>query len=149
MVKRKTIVAFAVMAAVVGGGYFYLRQLVYYPVVQLTLPDGLSIVAVLPETKDRKACGTATERFVAPFNSCKECKIIRTRCERELTGLELAMSQGAPVPHPVVVAQELRIAVIGPTDVAKASCKIVAADMVAKGMKSAACIQQALPIPKS
>src|SRR5437588_12089531 len=93
------------MAVVVVGlasvvAHLYVQRQVYYPVVRLNLPDGLSIAAVLPETKERKACGAANDRFVAPFKqTCKDCKIAMARCERQLEGLELAMREGAPVAY--------------------------------------------------
>src|SRR5207247_10062378 len=101
--------------------HLYVQSQVYYPVVRLDLPDGLSIAAVLPETKERKACGAANDRFVAPFKqTCKECKVAVARCERQLEVLELAMREGAPVAYPMVVARELRMAVMGPPAAAKA-----------------------------
>src|SRR5205085_11800005 len=119
--KSKIILALALIGIASVMAHLYLQSQVYYPVVRLALPDGLSITAVLPETKERNGCTKANERFVAPFKQCKDCKIMDTRCDRRLDGFELAMRQGAPVPHPMVVAQELRIAVMGPPEAAKAS----------------------------
>src|SRR5882672_12921507 len=131
---KKAIIALALVLIVAASvvAHLYVQSQVYYPVVRLNLPDGLSIAAVLPETKERKACGAANDRFVAPFKqTCKDCKIAMARCERQLEGLELAMHDGAPVPHPMVVARELRMAVMGPAEAAKAGCQVVAANMVA------------------
>ena len=149
---KKTIIALALVLIVTASvvAHLYLQSQVYYPVVRLDLPDGLSIAALLPETKERKACGAANDRFVAPFKqTCKDCKIAMARCERQLEGLELAMREGVPLPHPMVVARELRMAVMGPPEAAKAGCQIVAKDMVAKGMRTAVCIPAQLPAPKS
>src|SRR5438445_13157940 len=147
---RKVIITVVVVGVASLVAHMYVQSQVYYPVVRLDLPDGLSITAVLPETKERKACGTANDRFVGPFKqTCKDCKIAMARCERHLEGLELAMREGVPVPHPMVVARELRMAVMGPPEAAKASCQIVAADMVAKGMRTAVCIPAQLPPQKS
>src|SRR5260221_3427139 len=53
-----------------------------------------------------------TTLFRSPFRqSCKDCKVAMARCERKLGGMELAMHDSAPVPHPMVVARELRMAV--------------------------------------
>jgi hypothetical protein len=150
--NKKIIIAVALVliAAASLVAHLYVQSQVYYPVVRLNLPDGLSIAAVLPETKERKACGAANDRFVAPFKqTCKDCKIAMARCERQLEGLELAMREGAPVAYPTIVARELRMAVMGPPAAAKAGCQIVAADMVAKGMRTAVCIPAQLPAPKS
>ncbi len=113
----------------------------YHPVVHLSLPEGLSITALLPQTKGQDACTDQNERFLSPFKVCKDCKIGFARCERELEGLELAMSEGTAVPHPVVVAHELRIAVIGPPENAKLGCRAFAADIATKGVSSASCVE--------
>src|SRR5438874_9322322 len=148
--KSKIIIALALIGIASVVAHLYVQSQVYYPVVHLMLPDGLSIAAVLPETKERKSCGAANDRFVAPFKAtCKDCKIAIARCERQLEGLELAMREGAPVAYPMVVARELRMAVMGPSEAAKAGCQIVAKDMVAKGMRTAICIPAQLPTPKS
>src|SRR2546428_2632870 len=147
---KRTIITVALLAIASVVAHLYVQSQVYYPVVRLNLPDGLSIAAVLPETKERKACGAANDRFVAPFKqTCKDCKIAMARCERQLEGLELAMREGTPVAYPMVVARELRLAVMGPPEAAKAGCQIVTTDMLAKGMRTAICIPAQLPAPTS
>jgi hypothetical protein len=141
----KTIVAVVLIAAASVVAHLYVQSQVYYPVVRLELPEGLSITAVLPETAERKACGLANDRFVTPFKqTCKDCKVAMARCERHLEGLELAMRDQAPIPHPMVVAREARLAVMGPSERATAGCRFLAASMVAQGLKTAACV-----LPKS
>src|SRR5258708_6878003 len=135
---KKTISAISFLAIASAVAYLYVQSQVYYPVVRLTLPDGLSITAVLSQTKERKAWGLANDRFIVPFTqSCKECKVAMARCERELGGLELAMRDRAPVPYPMVVAGEVRLAVMGPPERAKAGCKFLAANIAAGGVKDA------------
>lgn len=147
---KAAIIGIVLIAVATVAAQLYVESQVYYPVVRLDLQDGLSITAVLPETKERKACGLANDKFVAPFKqSCKECKIAMARCERELEGLALAMREGKDVPHPMVVANEVRIAVMGPPEAAKAGCQVVAANMVARGEKSAVCISPQAVRPKS
>src|SRR2546425_11328336 len=141
--RTKIIIALVLIlvAATSVISYRYLQSQTYHPVVQLTLPDGLSITAVLPDANEAKACMTANERFVAPFTQqCKQCKVAAMRCYRELVGLEQAMRQGLPVAHPIVVARDLRMAIMGPPEAAKAGCQILAADIAKKGVPSAACI---------
>ena len=65
--KSKIIIALALIGSASVVAHLYVQSQVYYPVVHLMLPDGLSIAAVLPETKERKACGAANDRFVTPF----------------------------------------------------------------------------------
>lgn len=142
------VVALLAIASVVA--HLYVRSQVYYPVVRLNLPEGLSITAVLPETKERKACGESNERFLAPFRqSCKDCKVAMARCERELEGLELAMRDRAPVPYPTVVAREARLAVMGLPERAMAGCHFLAASLVAQGIKTAVCVRPQGSAPKS
>src|SRR2546425_10296415 len=96
---KKAIFALALVLIVAASvvAHLYVQSQVYYPVVRLDLPDGLSIAAVLPETKERQACGAGNDRFVAPFQqTCKDCKVAIARFERQLEGLELAMREGAP-----------------------------------------------------
>ena len=139
---RKSIVALVLIAVASVAAHLYVQSQVYYPVVRVDLTDTLSIAAVLPETKERKACGLANDRFLAPFKQqCKDCKITQARCERQLEGVELAMHEGLPVPHPMVVAREARIAVIGPEQKARAGCQYIAANLVASGIKTAVCAQ--------
>src|SRR5258708_7024394 len=80
----------------------------YHPVVHLSLPEGLSITALLPETKGQDACTDQNERFLSPFKVCKDCKIGFARCEPELEGLELAICERTAVHHPVLVALALK-----------------------------------------
>src|SRR6185369_5068838 len=106
--------------------HLYVQSQVYYPVVRLDLPEGLSITAILPETKERKACGVDNEKFIIPFKqSCKDCKVAMARCERQLEGLELAMRDQGAVPYPMVVAREARLAVMGAPERAAAGCKFL------------------------
>ena len=147
---KKALIALVLVAIASVAAHLYVQSQIYYPVVRLELADGLSITAILPETKERRACGLANDRFVAPFKAqCKDCKIAAARCERELEGVELAMHDGLPVPHPMVVARELRMAVMGPLEAAKAGCQVVAANMMANGVRTAVCIQPQAAAPKS
>jgi hypothetical protein len=121
--------------------HLYVQSQVYYPVIHVALPEGVSVAAVLAETKERKACGTANDRFLSPIKQqCKECKLISARCERQLDGLELALRQGDPIPYPMVIAKEARVAFMGPPDLAKIGCDAAAATMVTKGFKAATCV---------
>ena len=147
---RKAIVTLFLVAVASVAAHLYVQSQIYYPVVRVDLTDSLSIAAVLPETKERRACGLANDRFLAPFKrQCKDCRITQARCERQLEGVELAMHDGLPVPHPMVVAREARIAVIGPDEKARAGCQYIAANLVASGVKTAVCAQPQAAGPKS
>jgi hypothetical protein len=130
--------------------YWYLQTRVYYPVVHVVLPDGLTIVTVLPDTRDVARCRSTNERFVAPFKkTCKECTITSARCDQHLEGLELSMRTGAPVPHSMVVARDFRLVVMGPAANASAACQVLAKDFVSKGVPSAACVPPGASAPRS
>src|SRR5512132_1660939 len=99
---KKAITAIALLGVASVVAHLYVQSQVYHPVVRLDMPDGLSITALLPETKERKVCGASNDQFLAPFKQqCKDCKIAAARCERDLEGLELAMQRGEPVPYPM------------------------------------------------
>src|SRR4051812_6711734 len=139
---KRTMIALALLAIASVVAHLYVKSQVYYPVVRLELPGDLKIAAVLPETKERKACGDSNDRFLAPFRqSCKECKITMARCERQLEGLELAMREGTQVAYPMVIASEARLAVMGPPEKAKAGCQFLATSMVSRGLRTAVCVE--------
>lgn len=138
---KKAIVVIGLLAITSVIAHLYVKSQVYHPVVRLIMPGGVSIAAVLPETKERKTCGDANERFLAPFKQqCKDCKVTMARCERELEGLELALRQGNPLPYPTVIARQVRVAFMGPADLAKISCDATVKSMESKGFKAAACL---------
>jgi hypothetical protein len=62
------------------------------------------------------------------------------RCARQLEGLELALSQGDPVPHYLVAGLGVRMALVGPAELAKLGCAQLAAALAGRGVKSAACV---------
>ena len=113
----------------------------YYPVVQLSSPEGLTYTAVQDSTQARQACGAANERFLGPVKDrCKQCQVVLARCERRLEGLELALYDGVPLPHHRVFAPGIRMAIVGPLESAKTTCEYIAGDMVKRGLRSAACV---------
>src|SRR3954470_12035830 len=110
MVKKTVIVVIALGIASLLA-HLYVESQVYYPVVTLQLPEGVSVAAVFAETKERKACGAANDRFLAPIKAqCKECKVVSARCERELDGLNQALRDGVSLPYPIVVGTGVRVA---------------------------------------
>ena len=138
---RNALIAIGLVVIASLVAHFYVQSQVYYPVVKFATPEGLNITALLPETPDRSACGAANERFLAPIKrKCKGCKVTTARCARQLEGLELALSQGDPVPHYQIAAVGLRLALVGPDGLAKAGCAQLAADLSGRGVRSAACI---------
>jgi hypothetical protein len=138
---KKSLVVIALLAIASVLAHLYVKSQIYHPVVRVVFPDGLSIAAVLPQTKERKACGAANDGFLRPFRQqCKDCKVMMARCERELEGLELSLRQGAALPYPTVIDRGTRVAFMGPTENARAQCQATAAYLVSNGMRSAVCL---------
>ena len=112
----------------------------YYPVVRVETPEGLTFTAVHAATPLRRDCGKANDRFLAPFKSmCEECRVVLARCERELDGLAAALDENESVPYHRIVAPGLRVAIAGPTDMARAGCQYIAKGLEARGLRSIYC----------
>ena len=145
---KNAIIAIAILAA--GGllAHMHVAAQIYHPVAQLTSPDGLIFTAVQDETGERRECGKANDRFLAPFKSlCKQCQIVFARCERALTGLEAELAAGHSLPHHQVLSPGLRLAVAGPDPQAKQTCDFIAADLVKRGYGTAVCVGPKTDIP--
>jgi hypothetical protein len=99
----------------------------YYPVVQVKSPEGLVFTAVQDATSERGDCAAANHRFLAPFKSmCSDCRVMVARCERELQGVEAALSNGKSIPHHQISAPGLHLAIAGPEAAASSSCNHIA-----------------------
>jgi hypothetical protein len=113
----------------------------YHPVVRLSSPDGLVYTAVQDAQQERQECGVANQRFLGPIKqTCKDCKVVMARCERQLEGFELALHEGKKVPHYLITGPGMRMAIAGPTESAKASCELIASAMLRSGLRTAACV---------
>jgi hypothetical protein len=138
---KQALIALVLIAVGSWLAHLHVASQSYYPILRLTSPDGLTYTVVLDEVHERRACGEANDRFLKPIKeTCKQCQLVFARCERKLEGLEAALVEGAAVPHYQVLGPGLRIAVAGPAAAAKASCDFIAADMVKRGVRSAACV---------
>ena len=141
---RHIVVAAVLIGVSVWLAHLHVVSQSYFPVVRLASPDGLVYTAVQEAKHERQACGAANDRFLAPLReTCKDCKIVLARCERELEGMELALSEHRAVPLPVVSGPGVRMAISGPGAPAKASCEQIATQMVRNGLRSAACVRPA------
>ena len=136
---RNTIIAVVLIAVSAWLAHLHVVAQSYHPVVRLASPDGLVYTAVQDAKHERQACGAANDRFLAPLReTCKDCKIVLARCERELDGLERALSEHRAVPLPVVSGPGVRMSIAGPVAPAKASCEQIATQMVRNGLRAAA-----------
>lgn len=141
---KQGIIAALLIAAGAVLAHMHVVAQTYYPVVQVTTPEGLKYTAVFDPTAERRACGAKNDRFVAPFKSmCKECEVVLARCERELDGLELAISEGKSIPFHRVNAPGLRVAISGPEDMARLGCDTIARGLAAQGMRAVSCVHPA------
>ncbi len=143
---KQTIIAALLIAAGAVLAHMHVVAQTYYPVVHVTTPEGLKYTAVFDRTDERRACGAKNDRFVAPFKAmCKACEVVLARCERELAGLELALTEGKAIPYHRIYAPGLRVAISGPADMAKLGCDTIARGLTAQGMRSVACIYPTTP----
>ena len=116
----------------------------YHPVVRLASPDGLTYIAVQDAKEERQACGAANDRFLRPVKKgCKGCEVVVARCERDLEGVELEVYEGRKMQHHLVSGPGVRMAIQGPEAAAKASCELIASQMVRSGLRAAACVYPA------
>lgn len=116
--------------------HLYVVAQIYHPVVRLSSPDGLVYTAVQDAKVERQACGVANTRFLGPVKQgCKDCKVIAARCERQLEGIALALSEGKKLPHPQVRGPGLRMVIAGPVELARASCEYIVSEMRRNGLR--------------
>ena len=136
----------AIIAALLIGAGAILAHLhvvaqTYYPVVHVTTPEGLRYMAVFDRTDERRDCGEKNDRFVEPFKlMCDECKVVTARCERELSGLDLAIAEGKALAYHRVYAPGLRVAIGGPAEIARLGCDTIAKGLTERGMRQVACL---------
>ena len=129
---RFTVVKQALIAIVLVGtasalAHLHVMAQSYYPVVRVASPDGLVFVAVHEPTSERAACAVTNSEFLAPFKSlCADCKVVAARCERELGSFEAALNLGRAVPHHLVSAPGLQLAITGPDEIARMTCDHIA-----------------------
>ena len=136
-------VAFAVVVIGIAAvlAHLYVVSQTYYPVVRISSPDGLVFTAVQDPTRERGKCSAANKRFLGPIKTqCEHCKVERARCERELEEFELAVYEGRALAHHQVFATGLRLAIDGPKNLSKASCELMAGELLKRGVRSAACL---------
>jgi hypothetical protein len=138
---KQALIALVLIAVGSWLAHLHVASQTYRRVVRLASPVGLTYTTVLDVGHARRAWGAANDRFLKPIKeTCKQCQLVFARCERNLEGLEAALADGGPVPHYQVFAPGLRIAIAGPAAAAKASCDFIAADMVKRGVRLAACV---------
>jgi hypothetical protein len=113
----------------------------YHPVTRISSPEGLVFTAVQDAQKERRDCGNANERFLAPIKAqCKACRVLIARCERELEPFERSIYQGEAMRLHQVFAVGVRLAIDGPPELARASCELMAHELVKRGVRSAHCL---------
>jgi hypothetical protein len=136
----KILLGAALIAASAALAHLYVKAQIYHPVIQLASPDGLVFTAVQDETAERRDCGEANNRFIAPIKqNCKQCQVVYARCERELTPEEAALASGKSTSYRVL-SPGLRLAITGPAPAAKETCDYIAVDLVKRGYRTAVCM---------
>ena len=135
-VVRNTAIAAVLIGITAWLAHLHVVAQIYHPVVRLSSPDGLVYTAVQDAKVERQACGAANTRFLGPVKKgCKECKVIAARCERQLDGIELALSEGKQLPHHQILGPGLRMAIAGPAEFARASCEHIVGEMRRSGLR--------------
>lgn len=138
---KQIVIAAVLVGATAWIAHMHVESQTYHPVVRVASPDGLTYTAVFNPTHERRACGAANDRFLGPMKEiCKQCRVVIARCERQLDGLELALSYSLPIPYHGVYTPAVRVAIAGPADKAKSSCEYIAGDMAKRGVRRAACV---------
>lgn len=134
---KQIAIALVLILTATGVAHLHATSQTYHPVVKVSAPNGVTFTAVLAATDDRPSCAVANRRFLVPMRAnCSDCEVAAARCERELEGLELALSLDLPVPYPVVSVPGARLAIT--TDDAAASststCESIAGDVIKRGV---------------
>ena len=139
---RKQLLGVAVLlAAGAAIAHLHASSQSYHPVIRIAAPGNTTYTAVLPAVGQRPACSSAGRTFVEPLRAqCPECEVLSARCERELEGLELALSLDAPLPLHVVRTPAVRMAIEGERALAKAACDYIAGDALRRGAADARCL---------
>lgn len=110
------------------------------PIVRLRTTGGLFITLVQSETKTKKLCTEANDRFVQPLiDLCPACEVLSSDCAEKLVGIEGALVRGEPVPVHTVGGAGFRAAVLGPPSTVNATCQALAVHMVKGGVNTATC----------
>lgn len=113
----------------------------YVPIVRLRTDNGLFLTLVQDRTSRRQACKEAIERFVAPLGeTCRGCTVESTDCATNLEGVDRALARGEQLPLYTISAEGMRMALLGPPGSVQATCELMVAQMVVRGVKSAACV---------
>jgi hypothetical protein len=133
---KKTVIALVLVGVASVLAHLHVVAQSYYPVVRVTSPEGLVFTAVHEPTAERGECAAANERFLAPFKSmCTDCRVVVARCERELQGVEAALTEGKSIPHHRIFAPGVQMAIVGPQEAASLSCDQIARSAIAQGIR--------------
>jgi hypothetical protein len=135
LVAALLVTALAVLA------HMHVTLQTYHPVARITSPDGLVFTAVQDAKRERRDCGKANQTFLEPVKTqCIGCKVVIARCERELEAFEQAVYEGQAARHYQVFATGVRLAIDGPAELARASCELMAGELVKRGARTASCL---------
>lgn len=111
------------------------------PVVRMRSPEGFFVTYVHDRVAGHKACRKEVQIYVeALLKPCPACSIESSECATSLYGLEKALVEDRPLPVHVVRSAAIRMAVVGPPQRVRAWCETVAAEIVRRGLITAACV---------
>jgi hypothetical protein len=137
----QVLIAVVLIAAASVLAHMHVVIQTYHPVTRIASPEGLVFTAVQDAKKERRDCGKANERFLEPIKAqCKGCKVQIARCERELEPFERSVYEGEALRLHQVFAVGVRLAIDGPPELARASCELMAGELVKRGVRAAHCL---------
>jgi hypothetical protein len=145
-VIKHVLIAAAVLLA--GGviAHFHVAAQSYQPMMRVVTPDGVAYTVVLDAVQERRACGVASEQFVATIKAdCPECRVAFARCRREGEGLPaVAAELPSGREHSLVSMPGLSIRIDAPTAEARRTCEWIAESVTSLGVPAARCEKRAL-----
>lgn len=127
--------------AAIAAAVWHVHGALYYPVVRVATPEGLTFTAFSTETRGRADCAAANEHFLEPIRrDCPACEVLSAHCESKSEAIRLRTALG----DPVVLSGGLTLAVAGPPELARATCKHLANDLLKRGITGSRCRNQVL-----
>lgn len=147
-------VLFAVAALLAGGviAHYHVEAQSYQPMMRVVTPDAVSYTVVLDAVRERRACGVASEQFIATIKAdCPECRVAFARCRREGEGLPAVAweREDAGEGHSVVSMPGVSIRIDASADTARRTCEWVVESVNRLGVQSARCLAAAPDGPRT
>jgi hypothetical protein len=142
---------YAILAALlfVGGitlAYVEKKDETFIPIVRVRSIEGLYITLVQPRMARRSYCQATVDGFIKALDgACASCAVESTDCATRLEGIDKALANGDRLPIYTVLAEGMRVSVVGPPHAVRAACEGMATHLVMNGWKMATCVTPSVP----